>query len=159
MPTERYGCVLSIDEKSESLYLIGGFNHSTKKTCNTILRLNLKLSTVWDTFLVKTGNNLISKSFSASLKINDSDRIILIGGLNEKGEASNEVVEFDFKQMQCEAFPQNLAQQTIFSLQVGCEFSDNLYFFDDYSDIHTISLINGTIETTNFFESKHKFNN
>ena len=96
IPEERYGAGLINDDKSDVIYCFGGYNHSEKKFCKSILKLNLKTGIAWETIVLIKNSSILARNFFSVVKPTNSDCIYFLGGQTEHKEATTDIISYDF---------------------------------------------------------------
>ena len=97
LPEERYGASAICDNISNRVYLIGGYNHTSKKCCMTLLKLNVNKSVKWDTILNIHNAEILARMNTSIVKIDDG-RLLILGGEDGEGKRKEDIVEINLKE-------------------------------------------------------------
>lgn len=138
LPEERYGAALVNDDLTDSVYLIGGYNSTTKSYCKTVLKLNLKTGVNWETILV-TNSTYISRAFFAIVNPQNTRSVFIFGGQTEEKPSTTDIVEYDFHTKTAALYDYSLNKPSSFDTNTVAEFDNNMFIKDDDNIIHKIS--------------------
>lgn len=138
LPEERFGATVINDDKSDSIYLFGGYCHKVKSFCCSLLRMNLKTNVQWDTIIVKNPEYL-ARSFQSSTK-SKKNSIIILGGQTQYLDYTDDIVEFDLTTKCASLLSVKLYKPCKFELNCIAENSGLLYFCDEDDLIQRLSI-------------------
>jgi hypothetical protein len=156
LPEERYGAILSVDEVTQSLYLFGGYNSTSKKINSSILKLNLKQGRMerWETIITMSTNAVfLTKCYSCVCRV-DPNKVLIIGGKNNLEEDSLDIIECSFNKTSIVINNRGELDipSSFKSTNFCCEYNGNLFLFDDRSTIHKLSKFELKHSSSSFFE-------
>ena len=138
LPDERYKCSAYCDNSSDHVYLFGGYNNHKKINYGTILRLNLKMNVMWESFFVNSDLNIISKNSTSILKINNT--VYILGGIDNNNCKTDDIVEFNLTTKKASLSNNILCKPSSFLQVSGVDLGKNVfYIFDDDFFIHKFS--------------------
>ena len=137
IPEERYGTNILIDNTSNLIYLLGGFNEEKGENCLSILKLNVNSCIKWDTILIsKNEEDLIKKNFCSVIK-KLNGKFLILGGKDNFEKPCSDIIEVDIKSKHIHI--QNYLNDNVKignnvyfkSLRMGIEYKKNYFLFDD----------------------------
>lgn len=139
LPEERYGAGVISDDKHDSIYVFGGFNHSYKKHCKSVLKAQIKNSvTNWETLLAKN-SSLLARSFFSLIRLNSNDSLIILGGKTDDKSYSNTIVEYNFSSKVANESDFTLNKPSVFDTNTIAEHENIIYILDDDFIVQKIS--------------------
>lgn len=174
LPEERYASSIISEENSFSIYLFGGYNTSinknskskVKKICNSILRLSLKNSTVWETVVVKENSNYLGRIYSGIFKY-DNSSVILVGGYMQNNNSeinddknsvlvklnpNDQIIDFNFSYKTPKLSQFKLFKPSKFTMSQSTEYANAIFLIDDDSKVHKFYKHSYESIMLNFYE-------
>lgn len=143
LPEERYHCTLMPNQQNTHVYLFGGFDIQSDSNASTILRLNISVPLVWEKLLIKENAELLSRNSCACIFNKSNNTFIVIGGVNNAKEISDQIIEFDPIKRSANQLGTKLHFKAKFKNQSGYEISPNEYsLIDSNGSLHKINLLN-----------------
>lgn len=138
LPEERYGSTSICDNAYNTIYCFGGYNSQTKKNCMSIFKLNVNSGIKWETLIIMENSEYLAKYFSCLIK-KDNGHCLILGGKNNKGQSTDEVIDLDVKNRRIIVTVQKspaLCNYLYFkNLRLGAENNNGVcYLFDDEVD-------------------------
>jgi hypothetical protein len=138
LPEYRFKASAITDDATETVYLFGGYNLDTKVNCCSVLRLNLKTNYTWDTVIVKSGSELLTKHSSGIVKLGNT--IYLFGGVNNTNRTTDEIIEYDINSRYPIVSRRKLDKEASFIQTTGVDLNKSVFFlFDEDFFVHKIT--------------------
>ena len=101
LPNERYQCSLCYDQRSDYLYLFGGFDSEKNIIHDNILRIYSKYFIQWEIINISEGwdSSLLKRNYSFCFNGIDIGHVYLFGGKNEENKCLNNLILFTFMKL------------------------------------------------------------
>jgi hypothetical protein len=138
LPEHRFRCSAIADDATEMLYVFGGYNQDTRVNCCSVLKLNLKSNYAWDTILVKSSSDLLTRNTAGIIKVGNT--IYIMGGVNNQNKASDEIIEYDIINRLPIVSRRRLDKECTFLQTTGVDLNKSVfYLFDEDYFVHKIT--------------------
>jgi hypothetical protein len=138
LPEHRFRCSAISDDATDMLYVFGGYNQDTNLNCCSVLRLNLKSNYAWDTILVKSSSELLTRNCAGILKVGNT--IYILGGYNNQNNPTNEIIEYDVINRLPIISRRKLEKDSTFTQSTGVDLNKSVfYLFDEDYYVHKIT--------------------
>jgi hypothetical protein len=138
LPENRYRCSAIADDANEILYVFGGFNKDINSNCCSVLKLNLKTTYNWDTLLVKSSSDLLTRHSSGIIKIGNT--VYIVGGFTNENKLTDEIIEYDITNRIPLVSRRKLDRPTSFIQPGSVDLNKSVfYLFDEDYYVHKIT--------------------
>lgn len=158
LPEERYKASVISEDTGDFIYLFGGYNEEKSSNCASVLKLHFKNNIAWDTVLIKTNFNCISRNSAAVFKL-DKNYIYILGGKDNSNKDLDTIVEYDIQNKSLVQLEnKKLKRNAHFTHQLGVDLNKNdFFFFDSENYVHKIAKMEFKINIVNFIDGLNGF--
>jgi len=151
LPSERYGCSVTCDNPTKTLYLFGGTNNSTNTINFSVLKYNLKTNLEWETLIVTSNSVFLQRTFSGSF-ISKDGTIMLLGGSTGVHSETDDIIEYNILTKSATMMTYKLSRPAVFSSSAYFESDEinNLFYgYDSENIIHKVNIMQK--DTSDFY--------
>lgn len=142
LPTERYGCSITCEENSKTLYLFGGINNALNSINFSVLKYNLKTNLDWETLIISANSHLLQRTFCGCLNVKNN-YVLLLGGTTSIHNETDDIIEVNLITKVANDTNLKLPKPAIFTSSQyfeNDEINDFYYGFDSENIIHKLNL-------------------
>lgn len=142
LPEERFGCGIITDDLIDTLYCFGGMNSSKRSFVSSIIKVNLKGSSIWEAIVMKDESIIIERAFFCIAR-GTKDSFLIFGGTSPETDFTDTIYEYEINKKNANQAQLKLAAPCRFDNYSYAIFSSVIYVIDEDCRIHTVYMKEG----------------